>query len=96
MENNITASNLCVRDGPGYEKCPGEHGRRVGAQPCCAQGPPSSILITLLLPLSTAQRRPAKVMSYEEKGKNERAVQPPNPSFETSVGKVGGGLFLCF
>lgn len=35
-------------------------------------------------------------MSDEEKGKNARAVQPPNLSFEASVGKVGGELFLWF
>lgn len=67
----------------------------MGAQLCCAQGPTSSILITMLLPLSTAQHRPAEVMSDEEKGKNARAVQPPNVSFEASVGKVGGN-WNCF
>lgn len=30
------------------------------------------------------------MMSDEEKGKSERAVQPLNLSVETSVGKVGG------
>lgn len=47
----------------------------VGAQPCCAQGPTNSILVTLLLPLSTAQHRAAEGMSDEEKGKNERAFR---------------------
>lgn len=29
MENNIAASNLCVRDGPGYQKCPGDGSQAV-------------------------------------------------------------------
>lgn len=40
--------------------------------------------------LSAALCRLANVMSDEEKGKSERAVQPLNLSVETSVGKVGG------
>lgn len=85
MENTIAASNLCVRDGPG--ECPGEGGWRAGAQPCYVQGPTSSILIMLLLPLFTAQHGPAEVMANEGKGKNGRA---PNLPFDTFFGKVGG------
>lgn len=81
MENNVAAPNLHSECGCDDEECLGGVGSKGSHQQHLPPAAPS---------LSAAPYRLANVMSNEEKGKRERAVQPLNLSVETSVGKVGG------